>query len=186
MDTHLLGVIAGFLVVLLAAGLSFSQKKLEMTHVVVFAIGGVLAGISTISFTGKDTSVVIGQVTQVAKATDVQNQALAAVGSDVGKLAQDTSTQLKAINTRLDGLSSAVDILKTSAVAARPEAQGAAAQVNDILKSDRTSSSVFDQHSMQLGQSLIANSARFNALVARSRTLTAAAQTNAPAKPPGA
>ena len=97
----LLAVLAGFAMIIAATILALRQA-IQWQHVVVFCLGGVLAGISGVQLqAGKDNvSVNIGEL---AAAT---SQASTATGQQADALA--------ALNTRVDQLQAAIQALHTA------------------------------------------------------------------------
>ena len=91
---HWTGVLVGTLVILAAVALAWRDDKLGVFHVVMVAMGAVLAGIPVISMTmngGGIASVQIGQLAQAASdangASQSQQQAIAALNDRITQLA---------------------------------------------------------------------------------------------------
>ncbi|MBV9993291.1 MAG: hypothetical protein JOZ72_18610 [Alphaproteobacteria bacterium] len=103
MNITLIGMLAGFVMIGAAAGLAFKQG-MTWQHVIVFAFGAVLAGISSIQIKFGDSSVNIGQtVTQIANASTQQD------------------TTLTALNERMDKLQAAIDAISKTSSAQAPQ-----------------------------------------------------------------
>ncbi|MBV8977904.1 MAG: hypothetical protein JO261_09290 [Alphaproteobacteria bacterium] len=103
------GMLAGFLMIAVAAGLAYKQN-LTWQHVIVFAFGAVLAGVSGIQIKVGDNSVNIGAlqaqtVTQIANSSDAQQKTLAA------------------LNDRMDKLQAAIDAISKTAPGQAPSPQ---------------------------------------------------------------
>jgi len=132
----LLAVLAGFAMIAAATALAFRQT-MSWQHVIVFCLGGVLAGISGVQLQGSDTSWSVS-IGQLADATAKANQA-----------AQQQSDALAALNSRVDNLQAALQALHT------PEANPAAtnAKIDSLLTSSNTQRARiadFAAHSRQL------------------------------------
>lgn len=105
----LLAVLAGFAMIIAATVLAIRQT-MQWQHVVVFAFGGVLAGISGIQFqaNGDSVSVNIGQLasaTQAASAASVQQ-----------------ADAIVALNSRVDQLQKAIEALHAASAGGPPVA----------------------------------------------------------------
>jgi len=85
----LLAVLAGFAIIIAATVLAWRQS-IQWQHVVIFSLGGVLAGISGVQFQAGNVSVDIGQLAgataQASAATTQQADALAALATRVDQL----------------------------------------------------------------------------------------------------
>ncbi|HEY1612245.1 MAG TPA: hypothetical protein VGF97_00960 [Rhizomicrobium sp.] len=96
---QILGICAGFAMILAATVLAFRQS-LAWQHVIVFCLGGVLTGISGIQFQSKDVSVTIGQLAQAAVQTNTastqQADAIASLNTRVDQLQQAIAAVAKA------------------------------------------------------------------------------------------
>lgn len=97
---RLLAVVAGFAMILSASVLAFRQT-IQWQHVIVFCLGGVLAGISGVQLqVGKDVNVSIGQLAQAT--------------SQTSSAAAQQADALAALNTRVDQLQAAIQALHTA------------------------------------------------------------------------
>ncbi len=122
----LAGVLVGLLVVVFAMVLAYRQKTATWQHAFIFALGGVLAGISSVTFSidadGHITAT-IGQVQQAtheaANATLQQEEAIRALSGRVDNLQQAIAAQQVAINSQ-----SATLARTASATTASPAAGG--------------------------------------------------------------
>src|SRR5258708_3278826 len=102
---QLLSIAAGILTIVVAGILAYRQSAITWQHVVVFSLGGVLAGISSVQMQwGAGTgSIGINSVHELAGATKQasdasaqQAEALAALNKRVDQLAETTQTLLAA------------------------------------------------------------------------------------------
>jgi hypothetical protein len=94
----LLAVIAGFAMIAAATALAMRQT-IQWQHVIVFALGGVLAGISGVQFQASADTVSVN-IGELANAT---SQASAAAGQQADAIV--------ALNTRVDQLQKAIEAL---------------------------------------------------------------------------
>ena len=110
---------AGFVVILAAFALAWRNNTTSWTHLAIFAIGGVLAGISGIQLQGTGWSVDIGQIRDAAAKTSTA--------------AADQADGLKLLNDRVDQLQrlvSSVAAAKASAPETVPSVGGGAPTEN--------------------------------------------------------
>lgn len=112
MDVKLLGIIAGFVMILAATVLALRQKTLSWQHVIIFCLGGVLAGISSVQLQASKDSITVGIGEQLAQAT-----------SNVSEATSRQADALASLDKRLNQLQSAVEALQTARVAGAGQPQ---------------------------------------------------------------
>lgn len=136
---QLLGIFAGLVVIAAAAFLAFREKEATWKHVMIFCLGGVLAGVSGVQFSVNDKGDVTATIGQVRAATQ---QAASA------SLEQEAA--IKTLSLRVDSLQTAIaaqqDLINTKlASAGTPPPQQQLTVVTDALKeSNLGSKSLFE------------------------------------------
>ena len=104
-SAKLIGLLIGLLVVVFAALLSYRQKTTTWQHVFIFALGGVLAGVSSVQFSVEANGSVTASIGAVKQATQSaasasleQENAIHSLSQRVDNLQLAISAQQDAIN----------------------------------------------------------------------------------------